>query len=260
MPYRRVASYLAKIIGIFLLSLGALPALAGENLRIAVAASLQPAFEELKPVFTQQTGLMIEPVYGASGIFVAQIQEGAPFDVFLSADTDYPVALQQAGLTANAPKVYAYGSLVLWALPDIDLNQRVAVTLNHPKVKRIALANPQLAPYGQQALNVLDYYQQRQGVQAKLIYGESISQVTQFIVTEQVQLAFTAKSVVLSPRFQAKGHWIEIPAESYQPIGQGAVILKYGATHHPEAAKRLMDFLFTPPAQTILERYGYRLP
>jgi molybdate transport system substrate-binding protein len=193
-------------------------------------------------------------------MFVAQIQEGAPFDVFLSADIDYPAALQQAGLTASAPRTYAYGSLVLWALPDIDLSQGMVAALNQPKVKRIALANPQLAPYGRQTLRVLDYYQRRPALQSKLVYGESISQVTPFMVTEQVQLAFTAKSVVLSPRFQARGHWVEVPAESYQPIGQGAVILKYGATHHPEAAKRLMDFLFTPPAQTILERYGYRLP
>ena len=230
-----------------------------DTLHIAVAANVQFAFEELAAAFTRQTGIQTTSSIGSSGKLTAQIQASAPYDVFLSADMDYPASIYKSGLAVAPPVAYANGTLVLWTFADVDLSQGLRI-LGNPSLKTIALPNPRLAPYGREAMRALAYYQLDAIVQPKLIVGESIAQVNQYISSRATDIGFTAKSVVLSPRLYHQGKWIDVPAAAYTPIAQGAVLLSYGQQHHPQAAQRFMAFLQSPAARVILQRYGYGLP
>lgn len=235
-----------------------LPSMAG-TLTVAVAANVQYAFDDLAMAFKKSTGHDIKPVYNSSGKFAAQIMNGAPFDVFLSADMEYPEKLHKEGSAAAPPKVYAYGTLVLWTMTDLDLN-KWQDTLASAAVKKIAIANPKTAPYGRETMRMLAHFKLDGVLQSKLVFGESISQTNQYIHSRSVDAGFTAKSVVLAPEMKGQGKWIELPADAYQPIAQGIVVLKHGTQHNPRLAQQFHDFILSPVARTILERHGYRLP
>jgi len=250
---------LSRATWLFMLCLVcALPARA-ETLTVAVAANVQYAFDDLRAAFTKQTGIPVKPIFGSSGKFTAQIQTGAPFDLFVSADMEYPEALHRAGLATSAPRVYAYGTLVLWSMKDIDLSKGLAL-LADKGIRKVALPNPQVAPYGREALRALQSAKLAEIVGPKLVYGESIGQASQYIYSGIVDAGFTAKSVVLSPEMQGKGKWVEVDPRLYTPIAQGAVILKQGQAAHPKEAQLFFDFLFSGQARAIFTRYGYRLP
>ena len=242
-----------------LLPLGVTTAAGAATLTVALAANVQYAFADLRQAFHQQTGDELQPVIGSSGKLSAQVLNGAPFDVFLSADMDYPDKLHAAGYAVAAPKPYAYGALVLWTMNDLDLSdwQRA---LAAPRVSRIALANPRTAPYGRETLDLLRHFKLEQALQPKLVFGDSISQTNQYIHSKAATAGFTAKSVVLAPQLRGQGKWIDLPRDAYRPIAQGAVILRHGQQHQPELAQRFYDFLYGPTARAILERYGYLLP
>lgn len=235
-----------------------LPARA-ESLTVAVAANVQYAFDDLRMAFKKETGNEVRPVYNSSGKFAAQIMNGAPFDVFLSADMAYPEKLHGAGFTTAAPRIYAYGALVLWTMQDLDLGhwQRV---LTEPEIAKIAVANPKTAPYGAETMNALAHLKLDAALRPKLVFGESIAQTNQYIYSTAAEAGFTAKSVVLSPAMHGKGKWIDLPKDAYQPIAQGAVILKHGQQNHPALARQFYDFLFSGKSRAIFERYGYLLP
>lgn len=246
------------VILAFLLALP-LAAFAGE-ITVAAAANVQFTLEDLKAEFTRQTGISVKTVTGSSGKLTAQIENGAPFDVFLSADMKYPDKLYKDGLSSQAPKVYAYGVLVLWTMENLDLSKGVNV-LSDAQIQKIALANPDLAPYGRAAVNTLRFYKLYEPLQKKLVLGESISQANQFITTGAVDIGFTAESIVLASNMKGQGQWIEIDPRSYEPIAQGVVVLKYAsANNHSKAARAFYDFLFSSPARAILKKYGYKLP
>ncbi len=230
-----------------------------QEITVAVAANVQFAMQDLEKIFEQKTGMHIKTIISSSGKLTAQIQNGAPFDVFLSADMKYPDTLYAAGYATTKPKVYAYGALVLWTMRDLDLSPAVRILLD-AKIKKIAIANPQTAPYGAEAVKVLKFYKLLDNVTPKLVYGEGISQVNQYIYSQAAEVGFTAKSVVLSPEMRGKGKWIEIDPAAYSPIAQGVVRLKYGSDNHPQASQAFYDFLFSEAARQILQRYGYRLP
>lgn len=230
-----------------------------DELTVAVAANVQYPFEELESIFEKETAITVEPVIGSSGKLTAQIENGAPFDIFMSADMDYPDALREKGLTYNDPAVYGYGRLVIWTMNDLDLSKGISV-LTDASVRKIAVASPKTAPYGRQAVNALKFYGVYDEVQDKLVYGESIAQVNQFISTRAADLGITAISVVLAPNMKDKGKWIEIDKKSYEPIAQGVVILKYAEGHNPEAARKFFEFLFSDEAKTVFRKYGYKLP
>ena len=242
-----------------ILCLVCVPAAHAAPLTVAVAANVQYAFDDLRAAFTKQTGISIKPIFGSSGKFTTQIQTGAPFDLFVSADMEYPEALHRAGLATSAPKIYAYGVLVLWSMKDIDLAKGLALLADN-SIRKVALPNPQVAPYGREALRALQSAKLAEIVGPKLVYGESIGQASQYIYSSVVDAGFTAKSVVLSPEMQGKGKWIEVDPQLYTPIAQGVVILKQGQARHPKEAQLFYDFLFSDPARAIFTRYGYRLP
>lgn len=230
-----------------------------DTLTVAVAANVQYAFDALRSEFRKDTGHDLNPVYNSSGKFAAQIMNGAPFDVFLSADMEYPEKLHKEGFAAAAPKVYAYGALVLWTMKDLDLANWQSV-LAGPTVQKIALANPKTAPYGRETINALSRLRLEQALTPKLVFGESIAQTNQYIQSKAADAGFTAKSVVVSPEMKGQGKWIALPADAYQPIAQGAVILRHGEQTNPKLAQQFYDFVFSAKARAIFERYGYLVP
>jgi molybdate transport system substrate-binding protein len=232
---------------------------AAESITVAVAANVKYAFDDISAAFTKETGITVTSVVSSSGKLTAQIKHGAPYDVFLSADMSYPATLYKEGLAVVAPKVYANGALVLWTNKEVDLSKGLAV-LSDTAVTKVAIANPKLAPYGRETIKALDYYQLNASVTPKLVYGESISQVNQYIDTKSVDVGFTAKSVVMSPELKGKGTWIDVPTESYEPIAQGMVILKYGVQNHGEASRKFYGFILSNQSRDILSQYGYKLP
>jgi len=235
-----------------------LPASAG-TLTVAVAANLQYAFDELQVAFQEKTGHRLKPVFNSSGKFAAQILHGAPFDVFVSADIDYPQKLHTAGLTADAPRIYARGLLVLWTMKQIDL-QHWQSTLAGAAVRKIAVANPKTAPYGRETMRLLARLQLEQPLKQKLVFGESIAQTNQYIHSQAADAGFTAKSVVLSPEMRGQGQWIDLPRQAYQPIAQGVVVLIHARQTDLALAQQFRDFLLSPAARAILARYGYLPP
>ncbi len=224
------------------------------SISIAVAANMQFAMPELTAAFKEETGIDCKTIVSSSGKLTAQIRQGAPFDLFISADMKYPNEIYKYDLAATPPKVYAYGQLVLWSMQDginVDLKN-----LGNPRIRHIAMANPKTAPYGEAAeevLRKLDFYK---SLQPKLVFGESIAQTNQFIITKSAEIGFTAKSAVVSPQLKGKGSWEIVDPSLYKPILQGAIVIKRknGAI---EAAKKFYNFLSSKKAKDILQTYGY---
>ena len=255
----RIGMKIKSIVLSFLLVIFSSVYAFAEDLTVAVAANVQYTFEELKAEFQKETGIGVKQVIGSSGKFTTQIENGAPFDVFLSADMDYPKTLQKEGLTYNAPKIYGYGALVLWTMNNVDLSKGIQAVAD-PAVRKIAIASPNTAPYGRQAVNAFNHYNLYVDVHKKLVYGESIAQANPFISSKAADLGFTAKSVVLAANMKNQGKWIEVDKEAYEPIAQGVVILKHAQKEHLEAAQKFFDFLFSSEAQKIFKKSGYVLP
>jgi molybdate transport system substrate-binding protein len=224
---------------------------------VAVAANVQFAMQQLKAQFEKETGIELDVSIGSSGKFTTQIEQGAPFDVFVSADVSYPTTLYKEGLTADSPKVYANGSLVLWtARTDLKPVADCKLLLTDD-IKKIAIANPKTAPYGVAAVEALKYYSLYDQVQPKLVYGESIAQTNQYITTLSADIGFTAKSVVLADEMKGEGSWVDIDPKAYSPIAQAAVVLKHGKDTNADAAQKFYNYLYSDEAKTILKQYGY---
>ena len=233
--------------------------LLGGEIIVAAAANTQYAMEEIKKAFEKKKGIKIKFVISSSGKLTAQIKNGAPFDIFLSANMKYPLYLYKSGFSLNKPDIYAYGSLVLWTLKPkkVDVEKGIKV-LTSRNVKKAAIANPKNAPYGFEALKALKNAKIYKEVKNKLIYGESISQTNQYIVSKAVDVGITAKSVVLSPKMMNRGKYVPIETSLYDPIKQGVVILK-NANKHFKEVKMFYDFLFEREAKEIFEKFGYEV-
>ena len=228
-----------------------------QKLTVAVAANMQYVVEELLPIFKTETGIDVDLVVGSSGKLATQITEGAPFDVFISADMKYPNELFHKGLATEPAKAYAQGKLVLWTnTHGIQPTANLKILLQSSIVK-IAVANPKTAPYGEAAEQAMKYYKVYTQVKDKLVYGESIGQTQQFIDTKAADIGFIAKSQVLTDEMMGKGFWIEVDKKAYAPIMQGAVILKHGKMTNEYGAKHFFEFLFTTEAKTVFKKYGY---
>lgn len=225
----------------------------------AVAANMQTTMEELIPIFKQETGISVSPVYEASGRLVIQIKSGAPFDIFLSADIVWPESLSTLGYTQGDIRTYAYGSLVLWTTRNIDLSAGLNI-LESPSVKSIAIADLLLTAYGPAAKKVMENAGLWSKVKDKCVYGGNISQVAHFIATGSADIGFAAKSAVLSKEMVGKGKWIDLESLSHNLLPQGVVILKHGYNNRHSETDKLYNFLFSKPAREVLIKNGYRLP
>lgn len=246
---------LATLLEVFLLSIG-LNADADTTL-VAVAANFTKPMTEIAAEFTKATGHNAKLAFGASGKFVAQFENGAPFEVFLSADEKNPLKLEQAGLTvAGSRFTYAIGKLALWSRNSetVDTDGQILVNGNF---KHLALADPKLAPYGVAALEVLKTQGLLEKLQSKFVQGENIAQTHEFINSGAAELGFIALSQISeNGKINTGSAWI-VPDSLYSPILQEAVLLKSGETN--PAAVSLMDYLKSDPARAIIRKYGYDL-
>jgi molybdate transport system substrate-binding protein len=228
------------------------------ELVVAAAADLSSALRELGDSFQKQTGIRVKFSFGASGMLTQEIQNGAPFDVFLSADMDYPRQLISAG-AADAASLYQYavGKLVLWVPADskLKLEQDGMNVLLDPSVQKISIANAQNAPYGRAAVAALKHAGLYQQVAPKLVMGENVAQAAQFVESGNAQVGFIARAHAVAPGMGDKGRSWEVPSDYYPPLAQGAVLLSH-ARHKSEGAN-FLEFLKTKEAAAVLEKYGF---
>jgi molybdate transport system substrate-binding protein len=223
-------------------------------LRVAAAADLQPVLPPILAQFQQQTGIRAEATYQASAALTMQIQNGAPFDIFLSADMSYPQRLADAGLTVAPPVPYAQGTLVLWTRRDTHLPPPSLDLLRDPRLKRLAIANPDRAPYGRAAVAALRSLDLYDALQPRFANAENISQAAQFADTANADAGLISMTSALTPRLAADGSFFVLPRSLYPPIQQGAAILKN--SRELAAAQRLLAFLLSAPVQSQLARSG----
>lgn len=222
-------------------------------LTIAAAANTQFVLETLTDHFTETHAIRCELIISSSGKLTAQLKAGAPYDVFISADQKYPQSLYDAGLCKTPPQTYAIGKLALWSMKkDYPLSLD---SLTDPQIKHIAIANPQTAPYGQAAMELLQEKGVYEQVMGKLVYGESIAQTNQFITSQNADMGITAAAVVHAPMMKHKGHWRILDTDLHQPIQQGVVIM--GKSRHQDIAQQFVHFIFSEKGKAILEQYGY---
>ena len=255
-----------RIFGKALLALLAASCLASTNLaqkravRVAAAADLQAAMPEIAKAFGAQTGTTLDVAYGSSGNFYAQIQNGAPLDVFFSADNEYPRKLEESGFAEpRSSTIYGIGKIVLWMPPSAkcNLERDGWQCLQDPAVKKIAIANPAHAPYGRAAVAALQKAGIYDAVKAKLVLGENISQAAQFVQSGNAEAGIIANSLTLSPGLQAGKKWI-IPAELYPRIEQTVVVVK--SAKEKLAAQEFVKFVTRGPGREILAKYGFEPP
>ena len=231
-----------------------------EEVTIAAASDLNFAFREIVAEYEKTTGNHVRLSLGSSGNFFAQIQNGAPFDLYFSADIAYPRKLEEASLTVPGSLYqYAIGRIVIWTTHE----SRVDVTkgfeaLREPAVKKVAIANPKHAPYGRAAVAAMEYSKVYDQVKDKLVLGENISQAAQFIESGACDIGIIALSLAIAPAMKSKGAYWEVPAEAHPPLEQGAVILK--SSKQQESARQFLEFIKSPQGQEIMKRYGFTLP
>ena len=231
--------------------------LTAEELSVAAASDLNFALRDIAAAYQQKTGNTLKISYGSSGNFFTQIQNGAPFDIFFSADSEFPRQLQAASLTEPGTLYpYATGKIVLW-VPNsskLDITRGLQVLLD-PAVHKISIANPKHAPYGRAAEAALKKSGIYDKVASKLVLGENISQTSQFVETGNADVGILALSLALSPTMKSRGRYFEIPNDLYSPLQQSAVIL--ARSSHKGIAAEFMTFLKSATAQKIFERYGF---
>lgn len=244
----------AAISGLLLVA----PAAQAERIHVAVAANFTAPAQALARIFAQETGNRAELSFGATGAFYAQIRQGAPFDVLLAADAERPKKLEAEGAIQPGSRfTYAIGKLALWSARPGVVDDQGAV-LQHGTFRRLAIANPKLAPYGAAAEETLAKLGLKQRLQSRLVLGESIGQTFNFVATGNAELGFVALSQVLAGQKDRPGSFWIVPAGDYAPIVQDAVILK--RAQHNRAAQAWVALLRSPGGQTLIRRYGYAVP
>ena len=225
-----------------------------QGLKVAAAANLQSIIKVLGADFTKRTGIEIEPIVGSSGNLSAQITNGAPFDLFLSADMSFPQKLYDAGFATAKPVVYASGSLIICSTKNLEFDNWERMLLT-PAIKKIAIANPAIAPYGKAAEEALTLKGIASEIKSKIVQGESISQVNTYITTGNVDVGFTTQALVKDLEGKQIIYWKVIDPKSYSPIQQGIVILKH-ADGNANALK-FYQYILSADAKKIFKEYGY---
>ena len=228
-----------------------------QALTVAAASDLQSALPAIASGFERETGQKAVLTFGSSGNFFTQIQNGAPFDVFLSADIDYPKRLERAGL-AERGSLYAYatGRLVLWTRNDSGMDVRQGLTvLTDARIHHVAIANPEHAPYGRAAVAALRHEGLYERVRSRFVLGENISQAAQFAQSGSAEAGLLALSLALSPAMKSSGAYADIPEAWHPPIEQAAIVI--ASSRRKETARRFVDYLKSAEAVRILQSYGF---
>ena len=245
-----------RVICCFLL-VSQLSGIAGEQeLRVAAAADLQFVFQEVSARFQKETGQKVEFTFGSSGNFFSQIQNGAPFDMFFSADVDYPAKLEVAGLVEPGTlSQYATGRIALWVRKGspIDINQGLRI-LTDARVRKISIANPEHAPYGRAAVAAMRHEKVYDKVRDRLVLGENISQAAQFVESGNADIGILALSLVLARPLKSQGTYYEIPTSFYPAIEQAVVVLK--SSKQKDIARQFLSFLRRPEIAEYMRGNG----
>jgi molybdate transport system substrate-binding protein len=234
---------------------------ADHELNVAAAADLSAALQDLASAYEKRTGVTVKVSFGASGALTQQIQNGAPFDIFFSADMDYPRQLITGGHADGTTLFrYAVGRLVLWVPKDspLDVEHKGMDVLLDPLVKKISIANPQHAPYGRAAVAALKHYGRYEKIEDELVQGENISQAAQFVESGNAQVGFVALAHAAAPAMQGKGKYWIIPADAYPALDQGVVMISHSA--HKQDAAAFLEYVKTADFGAVLRRYGFTLP
>jgi molybdate transport system substrate-binding protein len=231
--------------------------------RIAAASDLQPVLPSLITEFQTQSGIKVEASYASSATLAGQIINGGPFDLFLAADLSFPDKVVAAGLSDTAkPIPYARGTLVLWSRSDSAVQRGsgglTVDTLKNPALRRIAIANPETAPYGRAAMAALEHLGLADSLRAKFVIAENIAQTAQYADSGNADAGLISLTSALTPRLAADGSYVVIPADSYPPILQGAVVVKNSARR--DDAHRFLDFLGSAPIRKELAERGLKAP
>lgn len=231
------------------------------ELVVAAAADLSSALKDIAGNFEKKTGVKIQLSFGASGGLTQQIENGAPFDVFFSADMDYPKQLIAAN-DADATSLYEYavGKLVLWVPADspLDVERKGMDILLDPSVKKISIANPQHAPYGRAAVAALKHAGLYDRVADRIVMGENVSQAAQFVESGNAQAGFVALAHARTPSMQGKGKYWEVPPDFYPSLAQGVVTIS--RSQHKKEARAFLDYIKTKEATETLRKYGFSIP
>ena len=230
-----------------------------DEITVAAAADLSSALKELGERYQQKTGVKVQLSFGASGALTQQIENGAPFDLFFSADMDYPRQLIAAGEADGASLYqYAVGRLVLWVPTDssLDLEHRGMNALLDSSVKKIAVANPQHAPYGRAALAALKHAGVYDRVADRLVLGENVAQAAQFVESGNAQAGFVALAHTVAPGMRSKGKYWEVPVEYYPVLAQGVVVLS--RSKHKQEAAEFLEYVKSKEAADLLKKYGFK--
>jgi molybdate transport system substrate-binding protein len=234
---------------------------AATELVVAAAADLSSGLKEISDAYEKKTGVKVKLSFGASGALTQQIQNGAPFDLFFSADMDYPRQLIAAG-SADGASLYEYavGKLVLWVPADspLDVEHKGVEVLLDPSVKKVAMANPQHAPYGRAAEAALKHFGVYDRVLDRLVLGENVSQAAQFVESGNAQAGFVALAHAMAPAMRGKGKYWLVPAEAYPTLAQGVVVL--ARSEHKKDAAEFVEYVKTKEVAELLLKYGFTLP
>ena len=231
-----------------------------QEITVAAAADLRSAMDEISARFQSENSARVKVTYGSSGNFYQQIQNGAPFDIFFSANTDYPKKLAKAGLTVpDTYYEYARGKIVLMVRRSsaFDLTPGLKVLLE-PAVKKIAIADPSHAPYGQDAVAALKSQNLYDRVSAKIVTGENISQAASFVLSGAADVGIIAMSLAVTPASRSQARYVEIPTDQYPPLDQACVVLKN--SQQQKLARQFESYLKSGEAREILQKYGFELP
>jgi len=233
--------------------------LLAQDITVALAANVSYAMDELKSAFYKEyPNLKLRIIIGGSGKLTAQIKNGAPYDIFMSANMLYPEALYKEELARNKPQIYAKGALAILSKKKRDFSKGIAV-VEDATIQHIAMANPKTAPYGKATLQALKNAKLYKKIKPKLIFGESIAQTVSYTLTA-ADIGFIAKSALYSPKmknFKEGENWIAIEPTLYTPISQGIVILKHAK--NIQDAQHFYDFILSDKAKSILKKYGYQI-
>jgi molybdate transport system substrate-binding protein len=233
---------------------------AAQEITVAAAADLQFVMQEVGARFKSATGKSVKLIYGSSGNFTQQLQNGAPFDMFFSANLDYPKQLDAAGLTEPGTFYqYAIGKIVVWVPNDSKLDVSLGLrALLNPSLKKIAIANPQHAPYGKAAVAAMQKENIYEQVKDKFVLGENISQAAAFVASGSADVGIVALSLALSPNMKDKGRYAEVPAADYPAIEQACVIM--GSSKNKSVAQQFLKFIQSSPITELFQKYGFAIP
>lgn len=248
-------SMFKRMFAVLLALLAASPVLAQTPLRVAAAADLEPVLPPMLAQFESRTGLHVEATYQASAVLTMQILNGAPFDLFLSADLSFPQRLIDAGAADESkPIPYAMGTLVLWERNDSHLGPPSLALLRDPNLRRLAIANPDRAPYGRAAVAALTNLKLYDELKSRIVTAENIAQAAQFADSGNADAGLISLTSALTPQLSSSGRYFLMPRDLYPPIAQGAVIVK--ASRQRDAAQKLLDFLLSAAVQQQLAKSG----